>query len=125
MKWVKAMILSAAVTTGASLLLLSLAALMVCRSGSLPRDALPLITTAIACGAVFLGGLTASLSARERGLLLGLGVGLLFLLCAGLVSVWLFQVEPGPGSVAKIAAVLLSGAIGGILGANRKAKVKF
>ena len=125
MKWVKALILSTAVTAGASLLLLSVIAFVVCRSGSLPRGSLTLITTAAACGAVFLGGLGSALSAREKGLLLGLGAGVVFLVCAGLVSVGVFQVELGPGSVGKVAAILLSGAIGGVLGANRKAKVKF
>lgn len=125
MKWVKALILSAAVTAGASLALLSAIAFFVCRSGSLPRDSVTVMTTLAACAAVFLGGFLATLSVREKGLLLGLGTGMVFLACAGLVSVLIFQVELGPASAGKIAAVLLSGAIGGVLGANRKSKVKF
>ncbi|WP_322171018.1 TIGR04086 family membrane protein [Acutalibacter caecimuris] len=125
MKWVKALILSSVLTAAVSMLLLSVAAFVVCRSGSLPRGALPLITTLIACGAVFLSGFFTALSMREKGLLLGLAAGLVFLLCAGLVTFLLFQGQPGPASAGKGAAVLLSGAIGGILGANRKQKVKF
>lgn len=125
MKWIRALILSAAVTAGASLVLLSAIAFFVCRSGSLPRGSLSLITTLAACAAVFLGGLLSTLSVRERGLLLGLGAGAAFLVCAGIVSVLVFNVELGPSSAGKIAAVLISGAIGGVLGANRKSKVKF
>lgn len=125
MKWVRALILSAAVTAGASMILLSVAAFFVCRSGSLPRGSLPLITTIAACGAVFLGGFLSTLSVREKGLLLGLGAGAIFLICAGIVSVLVFKVELGPASAGKITAVLISGAIGGVLGANRKSKVKF
>lgn len=125
MKWIKAMAFSALIITAAGMLLLSIAAFVVCRSGSLPRSSLALITTLLACGAVFLGGFFPALSLREKGLLLGLGAGTLFLVCAGLVTVLVFQGELGPASGGKAAAVLLSGAIGGILGANRKRKVKF
>lgn len=125
MKWIKAMLLSALATLLAAMLLLSAAAFVVCRGGALPRSSLALITTLIACGAVFLGGLLPALSLREKGLLLGLGAGALFLVCAGLVTLLVFRTQPDPASAGKAAAVLLSGAIGGILGANRKRKVKF
>lgn len=125
MKWVRALILSTVVTTGASLVLLSAIAFFVCRSGSLPRGSVTIITTIAACAAVFLGGFLSTISVREKGLLLGLGAGAVFLICAGAVSVLVFQVELGPASAGKIAAVLLSGAIGGVLGANRKSRVKF
>ncbi len=125
MKWVRALILSTAITAGAGLGLLSAIAFFVCRSESLPRGSVTVVTTLAACAAVFLGGLLSSISAREKGLLLGIGAGAVFLVCAGLVSVLAFRIEPVPGSVGKIAAILISGAIGGVLGANRKSKVKF
>ena len=125
MKWIRALILSGAVTAGTSLLLLSVLAFAVCRMGALPRGSLSLITTLAACGAVFLGGFVPALSLREKGIFLGLGAGALFLVCAVLVSALAFQLEVGPASIGKGAAVLLSGAIGGILGANRKHKVRF
>ncbi len=125
MKWFKAMLLSTVVAAVAAALLLSAAAFVIARMGALPRGSLALITTLIACAAVFLGGFLSSLSLREKGLLLGLGTGAVLLACAGLVTVLLFQIQPGPASIGKAAAVLLSGGIGGILGANRKRKVKF
>ena len=125
MKWIRALILSTAVTAGASLALLSAVTFFVCRSESLPRGSVAIITTIAACAAVFLGGLLSAFMMREKGLLLGLGAGAVFLACAGLVSVLVYQVELGPASAGKIAAVLISGVIGGVLGANRKSKVKF
>ena len=127
MKWVKALALSAIITAGASMLLLSVIAFIVCRSGSLPRGSLSLITTLAACAAVFLGGFFCAASIRERGLLLGLGAGAMLLLCAvisGLISGVDFS-QFGPAGAGKAAAVLLSGCIGGVLGANRKRKVRF
>ena len=125
MKWIRALTLSAAVTAVASLGLLSAVSFFVCRSESLPRGSAVIITTLAACTAVFLGGFLSTLSVREKGLLLGLGAGAVFLVCAGLVSIFVFRVELGPASAGKIAAILISGAIGGVLGANRKSKVKF
>lgn len=125
MKWVRALILSTAVTIGASLVLLSVIAFFVCRSGSLPRGSVTLITTIAACAAVFFGSLLSTVAVREKGLLLGLGAGAVFLVCAGIVSMLVFHIELGAASAGKIAAVLLSGAVGGVLGANRKSKVKF
>ncbi len=118
MKWIRALTLSAAVTAVASLGLLSAVSFFVCRSESLPRGSAVIITTLAACTAVFLGGFLSTLSVREKGLLLGLGAGAVFLVCAGLVSVFVFRAELGPASAGKIA-------IGGVLGANRKSKVKF
>lgn len=125
MKKIRAVLISAGVMTVVSLLLLALISLAVAKSGSLPRGILPIITTAAACIAVFLGGFFSSLSAREKGILFGILSGLLFALCAALVSVFLYQNDFTIGSAGKLAALLISGSIGGILGVNRKNKVKF
>lgn len=125
MKWIRALLTALLVTICASLLLLAIIAFVVARTGALPRGSLALVTTLAACAAVFLGGIAASLSARERGMLLGLGCGALFLACAAAVTLLVFNLELTPASGGKAAAVLLSGAIGGILGANRKQKIKF
>lgn len=126
MKFFRALLLSGAVIGGGALLLLSATALVVAKAGALPRGSLSVLTTAIGCGAVFLGGFAAALAVREKGLFLGLGAGLILALCMGLSSFLFYQqMEYGVGSIGKVAALLLSGGIGGILGANRKNKVKF
>lgn len=125
MKWIRALIVSAVVCLACVLLLLTIIAFVVSRSGALPRGSLALVTTLAGCGAAFLSGLAASLSMREKGLLLGLAGGAMLLLAAAGVSLLVYQAELSPASAGKAAAILLSGAIGGILGANRKQKVKF
>ena len=126
MKIFRAIILSAAVIGGSALIMLSIAALATAKAGALPRGALPFLTTAIGCGAVFLGAFLAALAIREKGLVLGVAAGALLAACMGLASFLLYrQTEYGAAAAGKLAALLLSGAIGGILGANRKSKVKF
>lgn len=125
MKKVKALLLSAGVMTAVSALLLALLALIVSKMGSLPRGLLPVLTTVAGSAAVFLGGFTASLYAREKGILLGIASGSIFAICLAAVTLLLFQGELGLSSIGKLAAILLSGSIGGILGVNRKNKVKF
>ncbi len=125
MKFVRAILLSAGVIGGSSLLLLALISFVVAKSGTLPQAALPLVTTVAACIAVFLGGLAAALAAKEKGLYLGLAAGALLAVCIGLVSYFTSGEVLTVSGIGKAAALLVSGAIGGILGANRKQKVKF
>jgi len=125
MKFVRAILLSAGVIGGSSLLLLALLAFVVVKAGVLPQASLPLVTTAAACIAVFLGGLIAALAAKEKGLYLGLLAGALLATCIGLVSYFISGEVLTISGIGKAAALLVSGAIGGILGANRKQKVKF
>lgn len=125
MKKVKALLLSAGIITAVSAALLALAALILGKMGTLPRSAVPVITTAIGCIAVFLGSFFSSLYAKEKGILFGVASGLLCSFCIALVSVLVFQNDFNIASAGKCAALLLSGSIGGILGVNRKSKVKF
>lgn len=125
MKFVRAILLSAGVIGGSSLLLLALISFIVAKAGTLPQATLPLITTVAACLSVFLGGLLSALAAKEKGLYLGLAAGALLAACIGLVSYFSGSEVLAVSSIGKAAALLVSGAIGGILGANRKQKVKF
>lgn len=125
MKFIRAILLSAGVIGGSGLMLLAVTALVITKTGALPQGSLPLITTAVACAAVFLGGLAAALAAREKGLYLGLAAGALLAVCIGAASYFAAGEMFAISGAGKIAALLASGAIGGILGANRKEKVKF
>lgn len=125
MKRVKAVLLSVGIMTAISAALLALIALILSKMGSLPRTLLPIITTVAGCLAVFLGGFFSSMYAREKGILFGMGSGVLFSVCAVLISVLVFQNPFTVSSVGKLAAFLISGSIGGILGVNRKSRVKF
>lgn len=125
MKIAKTVLLSVGVMSVTSAVLLSVLALIFGKSGSLPKGAVPVITTLIGCIAVFLGGFLSSLYMKEKGILVGLASGGVFLLVVVLVSLFYYENALGIASIGKAAAIFLSGAIGGILGVNRKSKVKF
>lgn len=126
MKKVKGMLLSVVVATVISGALLAVMAAILASAGTLPKG--PILTvavTAIVCVGVFLGGLIAALFVGEKGILLGGGIGLLFACLVALVSLMTAGVEISIGGGARLAAIILSGCIGGILGVNRDRKVKF
>lgn len=125
MKIAKTILLSVGVMSAASAALLLLLALIFGKSGSLPKGAVPIITTLIGCIATFFGGFSASLYTKEKGILIGLASGGVFLIIVAMVSLFSYENTLGIASIGKAAAILLSGAIGGILGVNRKTRVKF
>lgn len=125
MKKAKAILLSVIGMAVVSTVLLALAALIFGKMKMLPKGIIPIVTTVISCVGVFIGSFLASVYAREKGLLLGLLSGGIFAFCIALISVLLFQNDFNLASAGKLAAILLSGSIGGILGVNRKDKVKF
>lgn len=125
MKKIKAFVISFGVVVCACVILLALSSAIIEKMAVLPAETATLITTVIACVAVFLGGLISSAYSKERGVVLGLVTGVVFCICAALVSTLLFHNNFNTAGAAKFAAVLISGAIGGILGVNRKTRVKF
>lgn len=126
MKKVKGMLLSVVVATVISGALLAVMAAIVASAGTLPKGpVLTVAVTAIVCVGVFLGGLIAALFVGEKGILLGGGIGLLFACLVAIVSLMTAGVEISIGGGARLAAIILSGCIGGILGVNRDRKVKF
>ncbi len=126
MKKVKGMLLAVVVATVISGALLVVMAAILASAGTLPKG--PILTvavTAIVCVGVFLGGLIAALFVGEKGILLGGGIGLLFACLVAVVSLMTAGVEISIGGGARLAAIILSGCIGGIFGVNRDRKVKF
>lgn len=126
MKKVKGMLLAVVVATVISGALLAVMAAILASAGTLPKG--PILTvavTAIVCVGVFLGGLIAALFVGEKGILLGGGIGLLFACLVAVVSLMTAGVEISIGGGARLAAIILSGCIGGIFGVNRDRKVKF
>lgn len=105
--------------------LLAVSALVVSKTGALPRGSLLLLTTILTALASFAGGLFLSLLFKEKGLLLGLLCGAVLSLGIALVSVLAYGNDFTAASVAKLLAILTAGAIGGILGVNRRKKIKF
>lgn len=125
MKQVKGFLLSLGITTLSSMAVLGVAALVIGKTGTLPQgQVVTVLVTLAVCLAVFLGGLSASLFTGEKGILMGGACGLFFACGIAAVSLIAFDSLLTIGGGARLAAVFLSGCVGGVLGVNRK-KVKF
>ena len=101
-----------------TLLLLTMA--FVIRSVDVPRGVItPLAVIAAGVGA-FAAGLTAALAARRNGLLLGAVCGLLLFLIILLAGSLRSGGVDGSFAAVKAAVLTVAGAIGGVLGVNRR-----
>lgn len=126
MKKIKGFLLSVGVTAAASLVIFGIAALVIAKTGNLPQQPLlAVLVTLFSCCTVFLGGLAASLFTKEKGALIGGACGLFFACCILACSVGVVGISFGVGGIARLVAIILSGCTGGILGVNRKGRVKF
>lgn len=118
-QWVRPLLVGLCVGVLCCTLLLLLAALAI-QSVEIPRAAVtPLATVAAGIGA-FAGGLAAALAAGRRGLVMGALCGILLfviILLAGLARAT--GIDPGYAAI-KLAVLTVAGAIGGVLGVNRK-----
>ena len=93
---------------------------MVVQSADVPRAAiLPLAIAAAAIGA-FLAGLTAAAMAGQKGLLMGAACGLALWLLILLAGVARYTGVSGTSALIKLAALVLCGGIGGVLGVNMR-----
>ena len=118
-RWLRPVLVGVAVGLIGCIGLLMLMALIV-QSVDVPRAAiLPLAIAAAAIGA-FLAGLTAAAIAGQKGLLLGAVCGLVLWLLILLAGVARYEGVSGGNALIKLAALLLSGGIGGVLGVNMR-----
>ncbi len=124
-KKVKAIFVSVGAMALSAAAVLTVMSLIIAKMGVLPKNTVTVLTTAAGCLAVFLGGFFASVCAKENGIIFGILSGVVLVLVIALISLFTFQNELDFSSIGKIAAIILSGSIGGILGVNRKSKVKF
>lgn len=73
----------------------------------------------IGCLGSMAAGFLCSLMSREKGFLFGIVCGFLLFLILLLVALLVWQQKLGSYTLVKLFAMLLSGAIGGIIGVNR------
>lgn len=126
MNKIKAVMISVCISLVISFILLTISALVVTKTALLRGGALQVVTTLLCCLSVLAGGYFSALLIREKGIIFGFVTAVVFILVISGIS-FALQSPPGLGvaMIGKMCAVLLSGAIGGILGANRRGKVKF
>ena len=121
---VRALIIGAAVGCTVCAILLSLSAMLLVKAGTLPVDALPVITTAISGIGAFFAGYFAVKLHKKRGLMLGVIAGILLFLIifvTGLISGSGKELAEYP---IKLIVLGIMGGIGGVIRVNKKQKVR-
>lgn len=121
---VRALILGIAVGAAVCAAFLSLAAMALVKAGTLPIEALPLLTTAIgAIGSFFAGYFTVT-AYKKRGLLLGCIAGALLFFIVFVTGVTHSNNGDLINTLTKCIIFTVAGGIGGVVRVNKKTKVK-
>ena len=124
-KRARAIIISILLTTIISAGLLALLAFVLGKMETLPKGIIPVLTIIVSCVAVFFGSFIASLMLKEKGIVNGLIIAFIFSAIVLSIAFFTYEAEFGLSGITKLAAIFISGILGGILGVNRKNKVKF
>lgn len=123
-KIVRALLLGAAFGTAVCAAMLALCAMALVKSGSLPLQAVPVISLAVgAVGAFFAGYITIS-SYKKRGLLLGCAAGFLLFFILFIVGLSNNTDSGIVNAVTKCVIFTVVGGIGGVVKVNKKKKPK-
>ena len=125
MKKLKSFIISFISSVAIIAILISVTAVIISQIQILPREILPVITTAIGCIGIFLGTFIGSVYLKEKGMLIGAVNSIIIIAIVALISYVILDSPISIGSVGKMLAWFFSGTLGGILGVNKKSKIKF
>ena len=119
MKIARPFLVGSGVGLAAGLVILLLASLVM-MSGVFPSSLVTPIALVTMAIAAFVGGLVSAIVSRERGLLYGAGCGLLLFLFVTVLGMAVSQELRGVMMLIKAGLAIGSGALGGVLGVNRK-----
>lgn len=123
-KMVRALLLGAAFGTAACAAVLALCAMALVKSGSLPLQAIPVVSIAVGAIGAFLAGYVTVAAYKKRGLLLGCAAGFLLffiLLIVGLSN----NADSGiVNAITKCIIFIIMGGIGGVVKVNKKKRSK-
>ena len=118
-RWLRPVLVGLCVGVLTGTLLLLMMALLV-RSVDVPRVAITPMAIAAAGAGAFAAGLAAALTAKKNGLVLGLVCGLVLFFVLLLAGIAHATGVSGSLAVIKLAVLTLAGALGGVLGVNRR-----
>lgn len=90
----------------------------------IPQSAVSLIATLTFVVGGFVAGYVSSVFSRERGMLMGLCCGLCLFIVLSLANLAIDGSGFGMVALTKLIAVLLSAALGGIIGVNKRKKFR-
>lgn len=125
MKKAKHILVSVLIMFAIMTLLTFLTSVIIAKTGMLPRRFAPTLITLLSSLSVFLGAFLISSRVKAQGIFYGFTAAAAFVVLLILFSLAFYQNTITVSSIGKIIAILLSGSLGGILGVNRKSKVRF
>ena len=106
------------------MLLILLFTVVFVKMRQVPQAAAVPLTIAAASAGSFIGGYVAGRIAQQKGILYGFSSGLLLFVLLFLCGVIIVRETLAPAMFVKMGLMILFGIIGGILGVNRKSKVR-
>lgn len=123
-KYIKATVIGAIIGGITLIILLFCGSFVFLKMRTISDSAVFAVTIALSCLSSFAAGFAAARKAREKGMLIGaVAAGILFLLV--LLSGTMFSADDiSLNTLLRAAAMILSGAFGGVFGVNKKTKRK-
>ncbi|MCR5636032.1 MAG: TIGR04086 family membrane protein [Clostridiales bacterium] len=116
-------ILSAVLAYLLCFLVIFACAALIKKTGSIPGDALSAITTCAISFSTIIATFGVCLISKSNGLITGIVSGAVIFLIMILIGLALGNKTDAPALLAKGAAIIAAGGIGGVLGVNKKSKV--
>lgn len=101
-------------------------AFVLTKAGFIPLGVISTLTTVLSGASCFLGGIIAGKIVKKSGILIGAAAGFTLLLIQLICSLATESLSPSILLIIKAAVLIISGAIGGIVGVNKgSTKLKF
>ena len=122
-KNIKGIIIGGAAEIIACILLFLLTAFALTKAGYIPDSIISTLTTVLSAASCLSGGFITGRLVKSSGMLTGAATGFILLFIQLLISLISGELSPTVMIIIKAAAMILSGAIGGIFGVNKKEKI--
>lgn len=106
------------------ILLFLITAFLLTKAGYIPDGIISTVTIALSAVSCFIGGFISGRIIRRSGILIGCATGFILFFIQLITSLIVGELSPSVLIFIKAAALILSGAIGGIFGVNKKEKFR-
>lgn len=106
-----------------SALLLFAVTVFLAKTGFISENVISVLTLMISCLGVFFGSFIGARISKEKGLLIGMFVGLFMFIILLVVSFLIIREPISKLSLTKSLIMIITGAIGGIIGVNKRTKI--
>lgn len=122
-RYIKSIIWGAFFGSIISALLLFAVTAMLTKIGFISENVISVLTLMISCLGVFFGSFIGAKLSKEKGLLVGAFVGIFMFIILLVVSFLIIRETITRLSITKSLIMIITGAIGGIIGVNKRTKI--